>query len=746
MNRIRITDSNRYNEPLTSDERTILVNKLQESKSLTIKQVKKHLNLVEANINLDLDKILGNNTYYEIKKIFGTDRFEEMTDDQRYAIWHTFHFAKDEEWLKNYAKDKWELDKDRIEQVLKAQFETKPNDGYAQLSHKALKKLIPYLEKGYRYDEAAKEAGYHHSDFRNLVEQTIFLPDPENVRNPIVQQSLYQLKKVVNTLIHEYGQPDIIRVELARELKASKDKREQLRKENKRRQQEYEKIRQRLINELGFSSPNRTDIIKYRLWEESNFQDPYSGDEIGLAELFSGKYEIEHIIPRSRSLDDSYLNKTLCRRDYNKTKGNQTPFEAFGHKDEFDLMIERVKKFKFDGRRNVKLDKFTTKEVDEELSQEFFNRQLNDTAYISRQAKKYLQHICPKTQVVKGGTTAKLRRFWGLNGILSNDIDIKTRDDHRHHAVDALVVANTTPYMLRKLSLYFKYKISDEKLMEDSRFPMPWDDFRKQSEERVNNILVSFHLRNRVRGQLHEETNYGQITDPENGQKVYVVRKPVESLTRKNIGNIVNKETRELVISHLEYAGIDLEKSGNKIPKDAFNNPIFHPKTGHPVKTVRVKIPATNMIPLYGKERKLFVEPGKNHHIEIFSSKDGKQKNGYVISLYESVRRKRAGEAIIRKELYDSEFPIFIMSLSANEMILLDEKNDETDISKLSMDELTNQLYRVQKITVTKIITLRHHTVTLSGESDPGVVRKIPNSLQAVKVRINPIGKIELIK
>ncbi|HOX87684.1 MAG TPA: type II CRISPR RNA-guided endonuclease Cas9 [bacterium] len=740
VNRLRVTVDERINDPLTADERIALINELNQTSILDIKKIRKVLGLPpETWINLDTEKILGNHTYSEIRRIWGADRFKTMTEEEKYQIWFTIHFAYDDEWLKKYAEKNWGLDEKQIDKLIKNNMESKPNDGYAHLSHKAMKKIMPFLEHGVRYDEAAANAGYHQSQMENIENFAEYLPDPDNIRNPIVQQALFQLKKVVNTLIQNYGKPDIIRVELARELKLPKQKREQMRFENLERQQEHEKIRTRLENEHGFNAPGRDDIIKYRLFEECGGIDPYSGDHIPISDLFSGRYEIEHIIPYSRSLDDSFANKTLCRSDYNRKKSNQTPYEAFGHLDEYEFMLNRVRKFKSKNAHG-KLQKFAAIDVDKQLSDEFFHRQLNDSAYIARQSRQYLGQICKKVNVVNGRTTSKLRYLWGLNSILSDNELVKSNDDHRHHAVDAFVVALTTSRMLHSMSSYHKYNANY--LVKEARFPLPWNGFRQQVEESIERIFISHHFRNRVRGQLHEETNYGRIVDPESGEQIFVVRKQLTSLSGKNVTNIVNPETRALVFERLRAFGITPGQKKIQIPKDAFAEPLVHAGTGHPIKSVRVKIPASNMIQLYS-DRKLFVEPGNNHHIEIFASKDGQKRTGYVVSLFEAMKRKKMGEPVIDKNPRESKFPTFVMSLAINELFLFG-KDSLDSWNELDPKEISANLYRVQKIDVNNNIVLRHHTISLSGQDDPGVLRKIPNTLQGIKVTISHIGLLEI--
>lgn len=741
VNRLRITTGNRLNSPLSPEERKILIEKLNTVPNLDFRKIIKLLKFPEdIQINIDTEKLYGNNTYAEILKIFGKDRFNRMSEPEKYNIWHTIHFAVDDGWLENYGREKWQLNAESIKKLLSNTIESKPNDGYARLSHKAMLKIIPNLEVGQRYDEAVFAAGFHHSQPHLNKTQAEFLPDPPDIRNPIVMQALFQLKKVINSLIQYYGKPDIIRVELARELKLPKDRRDRIRIENLVRQNEAEKIRSRLTQEYHIQNPTRDDVIRYRLWVECNETDPYSGDRIGLSELFTNKYQIEHIIPYSRSLDDGFANKTLCRYDWNKDKNNRTPFEAFGHKPVFEHILNRVKKFQ-GNKPFIKFQKFADKEIDAELSEDFFHRQFNDTAYISREAFAYLKKISPKVQIVKGMATAQLRYLWGLNSILSNEAEVKLRDDHRHHTIDALVVACTNPIMLHKLSSYWKYNSMSN--VTESKFPLPWLLFRQQTTEAINRVLVSYHFRNRVRGKLHEDTNYGFITDPASGKKEYVVRKQIEALTSKNVNNILNPETRDLIKKQIRKFGIDPEQKSYTIPKEVFAEPLIHPKTGHPIKAVRVKIPASNMIALYGPERKLYVEPGKNHHIEIFANESSTKKEGYVITLYETTQRKKAGLPIVDRTPRNEYFPRFITAIEPNEMFLIDLEPDQIKVDHLDYLLISKNLYRIQKMSSTTQIILRHHTVALTGENDPGVVRKLPNTLVGTKVKITPIGKIE---
>ncbi len=734
VSRLTITTDNRFGEKLTDDERFLLTNELNERSELKFSRIKKILKLPpDSYFNLEQQKkLLGNRTGYEFAKAFGKKCWFSFSPEKKHEIWHTLHFSNDDEWLKKYASEKWGLDSNSVEKLMKVSLE----NGYARLSSKAMKNIIPFFEEGMAYDKAALEAGYHHSQtFKNRGNMEK-LPEPENIRNPIVQQALYELRKVMNEIIEKYGKPNVIRVELLRELKLPKEKRENILLDNRRREKKANEIRARLKEELGFLNPSREDIQKYLLWEECNKICPYTGKQISLAGLYNGDFEIEHIIPYSRSLDNSMANKTLSLKELNLEKGNKTPFEAFsGDSERWDEIKQRVKK-----NMPWKLKKFTIEDAAEEIDDDFFHHQFTDSAYIAGEVHKYLKYICEKVQVAKGSATFQLRHLWGLDKILSGDINIKNRDDHRHHAVDALVIANITPGFLKKLSTYskFGYEATHEK------FPVPWENFRKYAGSSINNILVSHRVNKRVRGKLHKDTFYGKIR-LRNGKETYVVRKPLKSLTPNMIKNIVDPVVRKTVLKRLRSMGLDTNKKYS-IPKDAFTETLTMQNSSVSIKSVRVAITSGNMIRLY-PDRNLYVEPGKNHHIEIFENETTGKRDGRVVTLFDAVKRKKEGLPIVDKNPLGKGYK-FIMSLAINELVLIDLNykninwNDQT-----SSQELSKKLYRVQKISESTQITFRHHKVAVRKDeegNEPGICSFVPNTLKGVKIKISPLGKIRM--
>jgi CRISPR-associated endonuclease Csn1 len=760
---IKVSYDERENTPLTDDEREKVADALMFKESMTFDQLRKLLSFPkDAHINLQsLEKLKGNTTFTKLGRVFGKKEFAAFSNDDQWHIWHTLHFYDDpienENWLADHFKVKWDLNDEQIEKLHKVSLEA----AYGSLSHKAISKILPHLKISstddglpMTFDKAVQAAGYdHHSQVQTYDGTLSRLPLPDDLRNPIVQQSLFEVRHVVNTIIDEHGKPDIVRVELARDTKNPKWKRNGLLKLNKKRERERDEVKAILV-ESGIHQPSGEDLIKYRLWQECNETCPFTGKKISFTALFSessNEFQIEHIIPYSRSLDDSQANKTLCYWKTNQEKHNKTPHEAFGSNEKlWEEILDRVSKFhpsvsiarvspeagKVVSKWGNKLRKFKIKNIDDKLSEEFISRQLNDTAYISKEVSKFLSYISPKVYVTSGRATSTLRYHWGLNEILSGNIDHKQREDHRHHAVDALVVANTSHSFVQTMSRFHKY----DREPKGDRFPLPWKNFWTDTKEAVNEILVSHRIKDRARGKLHEETNYGRITLPE-GEQSYVVRKPLESLTPKQITQIVDPVTRMLILSHLKGLGVNTDEKFT-IPKEAWEADLHLPNNPHPIRKVRVAVPTKRMLRLYD-DKKQFVEYGKNHHMEIFENGDG-NREFRIVSMYDAVQRKKSGQSIVNTTP-DNEGSSFLISLGINELVLLDVEEKHIDWNNPpSSKDLGTTLYRVQKMDVNGYIHFCHHTVSVA-DYDTGKVAKTFSSFFGIKVVCNELGNIRPI-
>lgn len=757
INSLSIKGTDRYLEEtmqLSHDERNKIIEHLSKHKEVKFTTIKKSVLKLDPSkkyrFNLEhQEKIQGLDTIRQLRNVFGS-RFVNLTEDDILKIWNILHFATDDEWLIKLANEKWGLDEDQAKAISKIKLE--PN--YGNLSAKAIKKLLPYMRDGMMYHEAAMEAGYDFSLVNENIEKMDYLPDPPRVANPIVNVAMTQLKILVNDIIDYYGQPSEVKIEMPRDLKLPRERRLAILSENKLREAYHNKIREKLIKEQLVATPTFTDITKFKLWEECHEVCPYTGKSIALHQLFNGEVEIEHIIPYSISLDNSFMNLSLCFKSENNKKSNKTPWQAYsGDKLKYEGIKERIKTFPFPKSQRFLMD---DKKLEEKIG-DFISRQLNDTRYISVIALKYMKHVSDDVSVATGQTTSTLRKLWGLNSLLNKQTGIvdekdivKSREDHRHHAVDALVTALTTRSILQRLSTrnrLFGQRDIDEKLVK--KFPLPWENFRNETKEFLDRIVVSFRANKKVRGQLHDETLYGKVFDRygdevknDKNNPLYVVRKPLSNdLTHKQIKGIVDDRIREIVFQRLEEHGVDIN-SKFKVPSAAFVEPLYligKKGTETPIKKVRIHIPANNMVNI--RNYNIWTEPGSNHHMIIYVDEKGKQK-GKIMTLYETIKRKNDGLPVIDKELEPNQE--FLMYLMKNELVIQEDIPVEFDYAdKSTYKHIFNKVFRVQKMTG-NILVFRLHSSTKTDETKHfSRWQKSVSGVNCTKIYVSPAGFIE---
>lgn len=550
VNNLRLLRDGLSEEPLSLQQRDQVVQALELKAKVTFGQIRKILGF-SGQFNLEDNKrteLKGNLTNAIMGKEdhFGTDWFNMEADKQDRIISQLLteeNESKLIEWLTVNA----DVDELTAERIANASLP----EAYGSFSAKAIKKILPELRQDViTFDKAVIAAGFdHHSHISHAATGEIPLPalpyygeylqrhvgfgsgKPEDtpekrfgkIANPTVHIGLNQIRKVVNALIARYGHPTEVIVEVARDLKQSQEQRKEEQKRQADNQRRNERMREQISSLLSIS-PDRVktvDIQKMVLWEELNRENaadrrcPYSGTQISAAMLFSDQIEIEHILPFSRTLDDSLNNKTVATRQANRIKGNRTPWEA---KDDFAAngwsvaemldragMMPKSKRYRFseDGYLQwLKEDKH------------FLPRALNDTRYLSRVAKEYLSLVCPQnTRAIPGQMTAMLRAKFGLNDILGLHGE-KNRNDHRHHAVDACVIAVTDQHMLQRFASASASARERQlsKLVET--MPLPWPNYREHVERAVKNIWVSHKPNHGHEGAMHNATAYGLL---ENG-------------------------------------------------------------------------------------------------------------------------------------------------------------------------------------------------------------------------------------
>jgi len=524
-------------------------------------------------------------------------------------------------------------------------------DGTASLSLKAIKKLIPHLRDGLNYYDAKISAGYTPEHEREHPTNDILEWEKlENVRNPGVLKCTYETRKLINALIRKYGKPDEIKIELARELGQGRQEKLDILAANKKNEKLNDEAR-RIAAENGVSKPSRTDAIKYRLWVECNQQCPFTGKPIPLSALWTEKWNIEHIIPFSISLDDSFANKTLCDAEFNQNiKRNRLPTETFaGNPDEWNQVLLRINNFK-SGLHKKNLFQLNR----EDIPDDFKSRQLNDTRYASVLVRDFLKKLGIPVSSCTGKHTSDLRRHWGLHTILDEE-GKKNRDDHRHHAIDALVVGLTTPAYVKRIADL--YKSGGSLQLSSQRVPLPWLNIREDVKNAVDKIIVTHEPRHKVRGALHEETGYGRSKV---NQK-FTTRKAIETLTPGEVERIVDPALRKKIEEHVfSSEGKWEDKMANFRIIDK-NGVIHHAN--------RVKIYARGESEdRYLKTNRGYFPSGANQWLIITNNRTTNARNAHIIPLYKATLAIKNN--LPMKDLIPSEED-FVFLLQKNDMVEL---------------------------------------------------------------------------
>lgn len=556
-------------------EDEIKVSKIHSSAEVLKEFVKEKLSELGINITvLDFNPELD-----------GTD-FEKQSS---YHLWHLLY---------SYEGDDSPSGNEKLYELLEKKFGFKKehskilaeigfSQDYGSLSSKAMRKISTYI-KEHKYSDACNLAGYNHSknsltkeqlENRILKEQLEILPK-NSLRNPVVEKILNQMINLVNEVSKEYGRPDEIRIELARELKNNAEERANMTSEISKATLLHQKYAEVLQREFGIKSPSRNDLIRYKLYLElsnNGFKDLYTDTKIEIENLFTDKYDIDHIIPQSRFFDDSFSNKVLVPRGANLKKGNFTAFDylEIEGKEKLEKFLNLIKQlYDKGGITKAKYEKLQKKGVD--IGDGFIERDLRNTQYIAKKAKEILFGITNSVVPTTGRITDKLREDWnlvntmkelnlekyrklGLTETIINSkgeekqriIDWTKRNDHRHHAMDALTVAFTTHNHIQYLNYlnarkdenHKQHKVISNienlitKLFEKKngskqrRFVEPIKNFRIDAKRHLDEVLISHKAKNKVvtkninkikkkgsvvakteltpRGQLHKETIYG---------------------------------------------------------------------------------------------------------------------------------------------------------------------------------------------------------------------------------------------
>ncbi|WP_259067738.1 type II CRISPR RNA-guided endonuclease Cas9 [Mucilaginibacter sp. X4EP1] len=630
--------------------------------NLTKVAILKHLqhteHLLQFDLNIEATEVID----FKSGEVKQAEQISANFEQQPfYQLWHTIYSISDAEECRNALKSKFNLSSEIADHLIKLDF---TKSAFGNKSAKAMRKILPHLMHGLVYSSACSIAGYNHSNSLTKeerqgrsVDSHIELLKKNSLRQPIVEKILNQLINVVNEIIKEYGSfnnDDEIRIELARELKQSKDERNETMLNISANETINNEVIKRLI-ELGLPSKRR-NIEKYKFifpvrnkkLKEAIIKNQciYCGEQFSLSEALSGNnFDVDHIIPQSLLFDDSQTNKVLVHRKCNaEDKKNKTAYDFIRAKGDIELQkyltrldewykqgilsyskMERLKASHEDylDRKNKKKET----EADKKLWENFIARQLRETQYITRKSKNILEQVCNNVWSTSGNITQYLRTVWGWNEVTMNlqlqkyaDLglterkhwqtnngqfhsqeiikDWSKRDDHRHHAIDALIIACTEQSFVQRINTLNASTTRDEMKKEVDDAGIDYDRKKnllenfifskkpfttKQVEDKVDNILISFKPGKRIgtiskhkatgknketgvlvpRGPLSEESVYGKI-------KTIVKKQPLKFLF-ENPQNIFKPYIKALVEERLSRFNGDTKKAIASVKEE----PIF---------------------------------------------------------------------------------------------------------------------------------------------------------------------------
>ena len=450
-------------------------------------------------------------------------------------------------------------------------------------------------------------------------------PRTNAVRNPMAMRSLHQLRKVINMLLREgvIDQNTEVHIEYARELNDS-NKRQAIARWNKEREKARAGYASDIVKlykeETGKEIvPTDVDILKFQLWEEQGHICLYTGEQIGLADFIgpNPRYDIEHTVPRSVGGDSTLENMTLCSSRFNRdVKKAKLPSELSNHDEimaRLNLWKEKIEELRKNADK-VRTHSAMAKDVKDSLIQKrhrirleldywegkyrrfqmtevpegFSRRQGAGIGLVGKYAGLYLKSLFHRNddrtksnvRVVKGSTTAEYRKMWGIQ----DEYEKKSRDNHIHHCIDAIVIACISPGEYNETARYYQqYEEYERGRANKPQFKKPWstftedikalgkdllvvhdtpDNMPKQSRKKVKNPKGTIYQQgDTARGSLHSDTYYGAIE--KDGEIRYVVRRALSSFEKMSeVENIVDETVKEKVKAAIAEKGLKEAVSG----------------------------------------------------------------------------------------------------------------------------------------------------------------------------------------
>lgn len=735
LNNLELLDFDKKSHKLTDEQRAIILHTLLTQKTATFKALRRKLGkefVKDHTFNLESEKrkdLKGDETSAIMRKdnYFG-DKWDELTDTEKdeivTKILNEENNKEIEANLVSWLEKEYSLPEENANNIANASLSKR----ISNLSKKAICKLLPFLQDGFIYSEACGKAGYKLTDeapkepkyykgdlpyygelfekdalFGNKTELNKKYPEKYygKIPNVTVHIALNQLRKLINELSKTYGAPKQIVLELARELKLGRSKVAEIEKIQAKNRKYNENIALEL-EKTGIEN-NYTNRTKYKLWEELSKDPtkrccPFSGIQIPIHKLFTHEFQIEHILPKSKTFNDRMINKTIAHRKANQDKGERSPFEAFGHDPagyNYNEILLRAEQLPFAKRRGFFPDAMKNYQDKGEV----LSRMLTDTQYMSRIARKYMAFVCGKNNVwsIPGQLTAKLRSKWGLNELLSEDSS-KNRADHRHHAVDAFVVACTSRSTMQKVAKAIGN--SRDKFIDE--MPPPFKQFKhKEMKQLLDDMVVSFKpdhgnakkaiAEHKTVGQLHKETAYGLVSkDEENGKIILSVRKELVGLESvKKIKEIADPRIRATLLQRTEG------KTGKEITGILSE---YSKETG--IKRVKTQIEKSLDTVVRIEDKKgnyKYYALGNNYCADIYCPDKGKKAGKWQIEIIPMFYAHQQNFT----PNWQKENPTAkkVMRLYINDTVAYEE-NGKTEIRRVRMLSIANKIIYMRKINI----------------------------------------------
>ncbi|MCL1972520.1 MAG: type II CRISPR RNA-guided endonuclease Cas9 [Endomicrobia bacterium] len=637
----------------TQEQKQKLVDYLLTGKDLTQDQTNKHL-LLKNVYNEDIvlqgrDKKTQKIKGYKLRKLEEMPFWARLSEQQQDQFLYDWNSCPDEKTLTDKLLKEYKL---KDEEINEAFNKIVLSSSYAPLGKTAMKIVLEKIKNGLSYTESIEEAlkeGKLTKDKQSVKDKLpyygVIIPestqaviakgfsrqfegrnykkphtnkdelDHGRIANPVVHQTLNELRKLVNEIIEIFGKkPCEIGLETARELKKSIEARAQLSREQNENEkyrndiyETYIKPRQQYIASRQENPKNY--VLKFELWEEQKVICPFCLKPINSDDIIENRVDIEHLFPISESEDNTRNNLVISHVGCNQNKATRSPFDAFGssptmsldgkqHKYDYNEMLSNAKK-----HIPKKAWRFNQGAFEKFIENKPIKKRFEtDNSYISKVAHKYLSCLFEKPNIicVKGSLTAQLRLAWGLSGVLipfakrllddkeiedfNNDVNKskKIRVDNRHHALDAVVIAYASRNygnMLNRISAQ-SYKINYKEKNWLSKILVPPNNknrneleadlqsFETSIKQALTDAYVSIKHDHNDNGQLTKDTMY----------KIYGSNKGYTLTTYKNLSGLKLTDKKKTPKEILETALLKFEGREDELKNAAIKNAVSNNK------------------------------------------------------------------------------------------------------------------------------------------------------------------------